>query len=588
MAKKILCGVVLMAWLLSLFYWVVVDKSKDWYFPFVVLLVNAMLLPGVVYLLRVFFLGWGVDDSDDLGCLLPLSLFAFLSGVVLPIFSGNVRIMKMLHMFAPLILFIVVVLWMQWREKKRDAKERRRQELERKRIAEEKRQREEELKANPQMAEEACREELASLVSNLEMSVDAAQELMMDFAVWQRVQGYFPDALPEPYLWPYLQSYFERGYKYSLKDRAFGTLLRFEAKWKEFGVDAFTSDVSEAHLQQAVSHYCDWAKKRHLDTFNSELEQLLREQGMSLMQAQELMERYELWRRVQPYFPGALSEQYLGQYVQRRFARGYENTELNDSQKAQFKALCKLEDKWKNMGVQAFEVQVDESRVKQVVPRLCSWAKQEHERTIDEKRRAEIRDYLRLHGVKYFYHFTARDNLPKIKSEGGLYSWGELEKRGVEIPHQGGGQLSRDLDKNYGLQDYVRLSFCSDHPMIYRHQQAGVDMVLLKVSVEVAELEGVKFSDMNATKTGHRIDVGIDGLKLVDIKATQATFVSRDSLIFDVHQAEVLVKTHIPLKYILNIDNPDLGIRDEANTPPSQRVVSIGGNLSTYLQVGSR
>ena len=75
--------------------------------------------------------------------------------------------------------------------------------------------------------------------------------------------------------------------------------------------------------------------------------------------------------------------------------------------------------------------------------------------------------------IRYLYHFTDIRNIPSIKRHGGLFSWYYCKNNNISIPCQGGDYDSRELDKKYGLQDYVRLSFCDDHPMAYRLQQSG-------------------------------------------------------------------------------------------------------------------
>lgn len=168
----------------------------------------------------------------------------------------------------------------------------------------------------------------------------------------------------------------------------------------------------------------------------------------------------------------------------------------------------------------------------------------------------EFRNYLTTNGIRYLYHFTDRRNLDSIRRNGGLYSWYYCVDHDIDIPYPGGGEQSRSLDRWHGLQDYVRLSFCDDHPMAYRLKQDGYNLVLLRIKIDVAFLEETLFSDINAADGAHHHGKTIDDLKRVDLNATQQHYVSSTSPIFKKHQAEVLVKTFIPLEYIDNIDNP--------------------------------
>ena len=165
-------------------------------------------------------------------------------------------------------------------------------------------------------------------------------------------------------------------------------------------------------------------------------------------------------------------------------------------------------------------------------------------------------NHLRLHGVRYFYHFTDENNLSSIRKTGGLCSWHYCQRKGINILNAGGDSLSRSLDKRYGLEDYVRLSFCSDHPMAYRKHLEGAKLVLLKIKVDVASFKDTMFSDMNATDSEHSHGSGLSDLQNVNIDATRASFVSKESPLFHTHQAECMVKTFIPIEYIENINNP--------------------------------
>lgn len=168
----------------------------------------------------------------------------------------------------------------------------------------------------------------------------------------------------------------------------------------------------------------------------------------------------------------------------------------------------------------------------------------------------EIINYLKIKGVRYFYHFTDENNLQSIKKYGGLYSWHYLKRNDIKIPNSGGDNLSKQLDMKYGLQDYVRLSFCNDHPMAYRLQQSGARLVLLKIRIDVAGFRDTKFSDINATDAGHHHGGEYDDLRRVDIGATQLSYVSKTDPEFKPHQAECMVKTFLPIEYIENINNP--------------------------------
>lgn len=174
-----------------------------------------------------------------------------------------------------------------------------------------------------------------------------------------------------------------------------------------------------------------------------------------------------------------------------------------------------------------------------------------------------IRELLLRNGIKCFYHFTDRANIESIRRNGGLYSWHYLKSHGIQIPNQGGTPFSEELDKHYGLQDYVRLSFCKSHPMAYRKMQEGANIVVLRISLDVATFRHTMFSDMNATDKLHSQGGDLAALQKIRFAATQREYVRRDDADFKYLQAEVMVKTFIPLQYIENINNINTVVNDD-------------------------
>lgn len=171
-------------------------------------------------------------------------------------------------------------------------------------------------------------------------------------------------------------------------------------------------------------------------------------------------------------------------------------------------------------------------------------------------RKSDWREYQKLlqrHNVKEFYHFTDKSNLESIVSNGGLYSWYYSDSNGIEIHLPGGDNLSRELDATYGLEDYVRASFCKSHPMKYRLEKVGREVVVLKLSLEIAYFKSTLFSDRNATDSDHQKGGDIEDLAKVDFNATRMNYLRKSDPNFKKHQAEVMVKTWIPLDYIQNL-----------------------------------
>ncbi|MDE6715886.1 MAG: DarT ssDNA thymidine ADP-ribosyltransferase family protein [Muribaculaceae bacterium] len=167
----------------------------------------------------------------------------------------------------------------------------------------------------------------------------------------------------------------------------------------------------------------------------------------------------------------------------------------------------------------------------------------------------ELLDY---HNIKKLYHFTDRDNLKSIIDNGGLYSWADCEAKNISIPKPGGGDLSKSLDRRDNLQNYVRVSFTTEHPMMYVAMNDGriTNPVILEIDPEVIYDSATKFSDRNATRNGANVGDTFEDFKKIhfsSVKARKHFDLDPDEQPF--FQAEVLVKNFIPVDKILNIGN---------------------------------
>ena len=170
----------------------------------------------------------------------------------------------------------------------------------------------------------------------------------------------------------------------------------------------------------------------------------------------------------------------------------------------------------------------------------------------------EFKEVLDRYNIKKLYHFTDRDNLENIIKHGGLYSWVDCESRGITIPKPGGSDTSRTLDRRDGLQKYVRVSFTTQHPMMYVAMSDGriSNPVILEIDTDVIFWKGSKYADRNATKNGARVGGDIEDFKRIhfsSVKAKKHFDLDDDEQPF--YQAEILVPNFIPLKYITNIGN---------------------------------
>lgn len=162
------------------------------------------------------------------------------------------------------------------------------------------------------------------------------------------------------------------------------------------------------------------------------------------------------------------------------------------------------------------------------------------------------------HRITKLYHFTDRDNLESIIKNGGLYSWMDCERKGIKINKPGGGELSRSLDRKDNLQDFVRVSFTTQHPMMYVAMKEGriSNPVILEIDPEVIFWSDTKYADSNATRNDAHIGNGIDDFLRIhfnSIKVRKHFDLPEEEQPY--FQAEILVKNYIPLEYIKNIGN---------------------------------
>lgn len=180
---------------------------------------------------------------------------------------------------------------------------------------------------------------------------------------------------------------------------------------------------------------------------------------------------------------------------------------------------------------------------------------------MDKNKRSNWNDFKEIldqHHITRLYHFTDRDNLESIIKNGGLYSWADCDEKGIKIPKQGGGDISRSLDRRDGLQHYVRVSFTRQHPMMYIAMNDGriSNPVVLEIDPEVIYWDDTLFADRNATRNGAQKGGTLADFKKIHFNAVTArTHFDLDESEQPFFQAEVMVNHFIPLKYITNIGN---------------------------------
>jgi len=176
----------------------------------------------------------------------------------------------------------------------------------------------------------------------------------------------------------------------------------------------------------------------------------------------------------------------------------------------------------------------------------------------------DFQKILQENGIVGFYHFTDRSNLKSIKENGGLFSWFYCDLNRIEIPMPGGSLGSRQNDTINGKKDFVRVAFNKEHPMLFIAQKDGriSRPVWLDIDIEVAYFEHTEFSDKNAAafssytpiigkEVPHLENIRFDILKKAE-RVKHYNLVDNEK---PYNQAEILVKTWIPLDYIKNLES---------------------------------
>lgn len=136
-------------------------------------------------------------------------------------------------------------------------------------------------------------------------------------------------------------------------------------------------------------------------------------------------------------------------------------------------------------------------------------------------------------GFPKLYHFADVRNINSIKTYG-LLSWYQIQQKQINnVP--GSDTLSRQLDANKGLHDYVRLCLHKDHPMLHVCLREGRirNYRWLEIDPYVWYWRANLYSNINAAS--HRAIINSDS----------ATALQSGDI-----QAEVLIHRSLNPKYI--------------------------------------
>lgn len=169
-----------------------------------------------------------------------------------------------------------------------------------------------------------------------------------------------------------------------------------------------------------------------------------------------------------------------------------------------------------------------------------------------------IEETLNYYEIKSIWHFTDRSNLESI-SRDGVLSLRNLIKNKIDVSCYGADDLSHRLDRKYGLDKYVHLSFIKEHPMQYVKTRDGdiPNPIWLEIDASILANNDTVFSDQIANKTNAKI-YNIDDLsKYMDLDVLWARTDWRDPQIQQRRRAakygEIMITDKISIKDIIGV-----------------------------------
>jgi hypothetical protein len=163
--------------------------------------------------------------------------------------------------------------------------------------------------------------------------------------------------------------------------------------------------------------------------------------------------------------------------------------------------------------------------------------------------------------IKSLYHFTDQRNLPLIRELKGLWSAPSLKGAGHAVPAPGGNEWSQTADVEFGVDDYVHLCFCTQHPMEFLARQEGriQTSVFLDINPLILQKPGVLFTPGVSNKSGMSKHPIADARELIDFEVLYSRTDWKDAAIQarrkTVEKYEILVPRHIGLDMIRNFPN---------------------------------
>ncbi len=166
-----------------------------------------------------------------------------------------------------------------------------------------------------------------------------------------------------------------------------------------------------------------------------------------------------------------------------------------------------------------------------------------------------FQDKLEEVNVHRVFHFTDKSNVASIIANGGILSCHYLDENKIKINKPNSSIQSRENDKLAGLNDYVRLSFTSENPMMYiaLRDSRITDPVVLEIDRVLLYKSDTMFSNVNA-QSAKGIDGSFNGFCKINFLVFKEQYFDLIPANKKYYLAEVLIRRKIPLKFIKNIN----------------------------------
>ena len=190
-------------------------------------------------------------------------------------------------------------------------------------------------------------------------------------------------------------------------------------------------------------------------------------------------------------------------------------------------------------------------------------------------------DVLGSNGINVLYHFTDAANLESIR-EHGIFSASCINQQSLKAVINSDAK-SRAVDKQLGLENFVRFSFNKENPMMYIAKNEGriSRPVVLQIKLEVVSKLGVLFFDCNATRRDAVQSSSPNVVRFDVVKAANQFDVATELRRF--YQAEILVPSPVLANLIMFPDDaePNVCEKLKPKVPRTEKAESCKARRSS-------